>query len=101
MLFSYNILDMVKEIEIEYCGSWGYGGPANSLKNAIAQKFPDAKFNLHSANGKTGVIKVVLTENGQKREIWSQGRDATNKNHQQIIELLGKWNEVWKKKIES
>jgi len=26
---------MVKSIDIEYCGGWGYGGPANRLKKSI------------------------------------------------------------------
>jgi len=46
----------MQKIDIEYCGSWGYGGPSNRLKTAILAKIPDAEISCHSAANKTGKI---------------------------------------------
>ena len=32
---------MVRVIDIEYCGGWGYGGPALRLKKVLQEAFPD------------------------------------------------------------
>lgn len=32
---------MTKTINIEYCGGWGFGGPALRVKKAIQEAFPD------------------------------------------------------------
>ena len=83
---------MAKEIDIEYCGGWGYGGPANRLKTAIAAKFPDVKINCHSAKGMTSKIEVAWIENGQKTIVWSKGKAETENGHAQVIAALGgKW----------
>ena len=47
---------MPKIIDIEYCGGWGYGGPALRLKKYLAEAFPDLEINNHSAKGMTGLI---------------------------------------------
>lgn len=33
---------MGKQIKIEYCGGWGYGGAAFNLKSTIESVWPDA-----------------------------------------------------------
>ena len=55
---------MVKTIDIEYCGGWGYGGPANRLKKSIADSFPDVTINCHSAKGMTSKIEVAWIDGG-------------------------------------
>lgn len=79
---------MSNKIDIEYCGGWGYGGPALKLKKAIAAKFPDVEINNHSAKGTTGKIEVGWIINGQKKIVWSDGRAKTEESHNAIIDLL-------------
>ena len=54
--------DMSKRVDIEYCGSWGFGGPANELKKSIKAAYQGVEVNCRSASGKTGVIKVNLID---------------------------------------
>ena len=68
---------MSKVIDIEYCGGWGYGGPALRLKKALAVKFPDVEINNHSAKGLTGKVEVAWIKDGQKQIIWSKGKADT------------------------
>jgi len=86
---------MSTKIDIEYCGSWGYGGPASRVKKAINAAFPDIEINMHSANGKTGVIKVSWVRDGKMEVVWSKGRDETEKGHAEIVALL-KQSHHWK-----
>ena len=71
------LFTMVKTIDIEYCGGWGYGGPANRLKKYIAESFPNATINCHSASGMTSKIEVAWIDGGQKNIIWSKGKADT------------------------
>lgn len=84
---------MSNKIDIEFCGGWGYGGPANNLKKAIAAKFPGVEINNHSAKGMTSKIEVGWMVNGQKKIIWSEGKQKTEQNHNTIIDLLN--NSRW------
>jgi len=71
--------DMSKRVDIEYCGSWGYGGPANRLKKSIKEANPGVEVNCRSAQGKTGVIEVrFVDENGVQRPVWSKGKGDTD-----------------------
>ena len=65
---------MSKVIDIEYCGSWGYGGPALRLKKALQEAFPDVEINNHSASSKTGKIEVAWIDGGNKKIIWANGK---------------------------
>lgn len=40
LYYYLSLLKKMGRIIIEYCGGWGYGGPANRLKKAIAQHIP-------------------------------------------------------------
>lgn len=82
------LFTMVKTIDIEYCGAWGYGGPANRLKKSIAEAFPNVNINCHSAKGTTSKIEVAWIDEGQKNIIWSKGKADTENNHQEIINIL-------------
>lgn len=81
---------MVRTIDIEYCGGWGYGGPANRVKAAIASAFPDAQISCHSAGSMTRLIEVAWVEDGKKKIIWSKGKADTDneKGYGEIIALL-------------
>ncbi len=79
---------MSKSIDIEYCGSWGYGGPATQLKNSIAQSIPNAQISVHSAGAKTGTIKVSVVEAGNRNVVWNKGRGETVSGHAEIIAAL-------------
>lgn len=68
---------MSKVIDIEYCGSWGYGGPAMRLKKYLVEKFPGVEINNHSAKGTTGVIQVSWIVDGKKSVVWSKGKGET------------------------
>lgn len=74
---------MVKHIDIEYCGAWGYGGPATRLKKAIQATFPDVQISCHSAGKSTGTIQIAWIEDtGKKNILWSKGKAETENNHQ-------------------
>lgn len=93
---------MVKHIDIEYCGGWGYGGPANRVKNAIQAAFPDLKIVTHSANGMTSKIDVAwIEDSGNKTLVWTGGKAAAEGGHAQIIALIKaqKWaiKQPWKR----
>lgn len=53
------IIKMVKSIDIQYCGSWGYGWTASRLKASIQSAFPEININCHSAQALTGKIKAT------------------------------------------
>jgi len=72
---------MSVKIDIEYCGSWGYGGPANRLKNTIKANYPGVEINTHSAKGSTGVITVKWVREGKMETVWSKGKAATEGGH--------------------
>lgn len=72
---------MPKVIDIEYCGGWGYGGPASRLKKSLEQAFPGVEINSHSAQGMTSLIEVSWIDNGQKNKVWSKGKTDTESNH--------------------
>ena len=44
------------KITIEYCGGWGYKGPANKLKGALAVQFPNVEIDCFSAGSRTSKI---------------------------------------------
>ncbi len=72
---------MPKAIDIEYCGGWGYGGPALRLKKALQEAFPNVEINNHSASTLTSKIEVAWIEDGNKNIIWSKGKADTEGNH--------------------
>ena len=79
---------MPKVIDIEYCGGWGYGGPALRLKKSLQEAFPDIEINNHSAKDLTSKIEVAWIENGNKNIIWSKGKADTEGNHPEIVNNL-------------
>ena len=79
---------MPKIIDIEYCGGWGYGGPALRLKKKILESYPDIEINCHSASTMTSKIEVAWIDNGNKNIVWSKGRADTENGHDQIIANL-------------
>jgi selT/selW/selH-like putative selenoprotein len=89
---------MSKRVDIEYCGSWGYGGPANRLKKSIQDANPGVEVNSRSAQGKTGKIAVrIVDSNGAITEVWANGKAETEANHAQIVAKL-KAEGLWSKK---
>lgn len=68
---------MPKIIDIEYCGAWGYGGPALRLKKSLAEAFPEYEINCHSADGVTSKIEVSWIDGGNKAIVWSKGKADT------------------------
>ena len=83
---------MVKFIDIEYCGGWGYGGPALRLKKVLQEAFPDVEINCHSAGGMTRLIEVSWIDGGNKQTVWSKGKADTESNHAEIAALLKQTN---------
>lgn len=80
---------MSKKVDIEYCGAWGYGGPASKLKAFIAGNYGEPlDINVHSANGTTGTIKVSWIKNGALQTVWEKGKQDTINGHAQILALL-------------
>ena len=62
---------MSKKVDIEYCGAWGYGGPAMKLKQFLLNTYGSPlEINVHSANGTTGTIKVAWIKNGALQTVW-------------------------------
>lgn len=92
---------MVKVIDIEYCGGWGYGGPALRLKKSLQAAFPNHEINTHSAHGLTGKIEVAWIEGGNKKIVWSKGKADTESKHETIIDNLksAQWFSSGKKEI--
>lgn len=84
---------MPKTIDIEYCGSWGYGGPALRLKMSIQKAFPNVAINSHSANGQTGKIVVSVVDAGKNQVVWSEGKASTENNHAKINQILK--GQIW------
>jgi selT/selW/selH-like putative selenoprotein len=78
---SYNYFIMSAKIDIEYCGAWGFGGPANRVKAAIKNAFPDVQIDCHSASGKTGVVKISWIQDGKLETIWNKGKQPTEDGH--------------------
>lgn len=78
------------KIDIEYCGACGYGGPAKRVRDSILKAFPNDKVNSHSANSKTGTIKVSWVKGGNLATVWNKGKAETETGHSQIIDLLKK-----------
>lgn len=66
---------MVKAIDIEYCGSWGYGGAADRLKKELHKVFPDVEIICHAFHGKSQKIEVSWIEEGHKHVVWSKSKD--------------------------
>ena len=80
---------MVKHIDIEYCGAWGYGGPATRLKKEVEAAFAGVQVSCHSAGKSTSVITVSwIDDNGNKKVLWSKGRADTENSHKEIVQLL-------------
>lgn len=44
------------KIYIEYCGGWGYGGPALRLKKSLIAAFPNVEIDCQSAQGMTSKV---------------------------------------------
>lgn len=76
------------KILIEYCGGWGYRGPANKLKESINQAYPTAEIECVSAGQKTSKIEVFWIDGGNKTPVWSNGRAQTDSGHQEIVQAL-------------
>lgn len=81
---------MSKRVDIEYCGSWGYGGAAMRAKKAVQEVYPDAEVSCHSAKGVTGTIKVSWVKEGQLQTVWEKGRGQTDcsEGREEIVKLL-------------
>lgn len=79
---------MVKAIDIEYCGGWGYGGPATRLKKSLEAAFPGVEIKMHSADGTTGKIEVAWIDNGKKSIVWSKGKADTENGHNTVVNNL-------------
>lgn len=81
------------KIYIEYCGGWGYGGPALRLKKALLAAFPGVEIECESADETTSRIEVYWIEGANKKMIWSKGKAETDneKGHNEIISLLKQW----------
>ena len=80
---------MSKQIDIEYCGSWGYGGPSKRVKDYIIKNYGEqVEVNTHSSTGVTGVIKVSWIKNGALQPVWSKGKAETESGHAEILALL-------------
>lgn len=82
------------KIYIEYCGGWGYGGPALRLKKSIAAAFPNVDIECQSADGTTSKIEVFLIEGANKKLVWSKGKADTENGHNEIIKLLNQWDNL-------
>lgn len=80
-------LTLSNKVDIEYCGACGYGGPANRLKKAIISAL-GVDVDAHSANSKTGIIKVSWVKGGNLMTVWNKGREPTEAGHSLIIDLL-------------
>ena len=72
---------MSNRIDIEYCGSWGYGGTANKLKKTVQQNFPNVEVSCHSAYGVTGSIQVGWIKGTENQVVWQDGRAKTDGSH--------------------
>lgn len=70
-----------KNINIEYCGSWGFRGPAGRLKNLLQQAFPQSKVSIQEAPTITSKIEVKVVEGHNNSTIWSEGRAKTESSH--------------------
>jgi hypothetical protein len=80
---------MSKIIDIEYCGAWGYGGPATRLKDYIKQNYgSEVEVKCHSAGSTTGTIQVSWIKQGALNTVWNKGKLDTTKNHETILGLL-------------
>ena len=78
---------MPNKIDIEYCGAWGYGGPATNLKKKIEADL-GVEVNSHSANGVTGTIKVSWVKDGKLETVWEKNKADTVNGHDEILKLL-------------
>ncbi len=85
--FFYSFTKMGKVV-IEYCGGWGFRGPANNLKQSIVQAYPNVEIESVSAGQKTSKIEVFWIDGGNKQAVWTNGRAQTDSNHQQIVDSL-------------
>lgn len=91
------------KIYIEYCGGWGFGGPALRLKKALMAAFPNVEIDCQSADGWTNKVEVYWIEGATKKLYWSKGKADTENGHNEIITLLKSawWNrkERWNWKL--
>ena len=96
----FHIILLMSSIEIEYCGAWGYGGPATRLKDRLAKDL-GVPVSAHSANGVTGVIEVKWVKGGNKETIWKKGKAETEAAHDEIVSIAkkSKWESIpgWSK----
>ena len=79
----------MSSIEIEYCGAWGYGGPATRLKDRLSKDL-GVPVSAHSASGTTSVIEVRVCKGGNKDSIWKKGKAETEAAHNEIVGLAKK-----------
>lgn len=84
IIFIKRLLKMGRII-IEYCGGWGYGGPANRLKKFIAEHIPNIEIENISAGKTTSKIEVYWVAGDERKAIWSNGKAATEENHKEIV----------------
>ena len=81
--------NMSNQVDIEYCGSWGYGGPATRLKDYISKNYGEnLNIKTHSATGVTGTIKVSWIKGGSLDTVWEKGKAETEGAHAEILGLL-------------
>ena len=66
---SYNFKDLGQfdatkkpNVEIQYCGGWGYFSKANNFKQAILEVYPNAVINFKKDNGVTSNFNVRVNE---------------------------------------
>ena len=80
---------MSKQIDIEYCGAWGYGGPATRLKDFISKNYGEnVEIKTHSAGATTGTIKVSWIKGGALATVWEKNKAETEAGHAQILAAL-------------
>ena len=79
-----------KNINIEYCNSWGYKPSADRLQNILRQAFPDAKISTRESQSKTRQINVSVEKNSKKAEVWAKGKADTDNEvaHKEIIKKI-------------
>lgn len=84
---------MNKKIEVEYCGSWGFRGPASRLKNILQQAFPGSNVGLIEAASSTSRIDVKVVDGDKQSIVWSGNRAEATKSDEEIKQKIK--NTMW------
>lgn len=67
-----------KNINIDYCNSWGFKPSADRLQNILRQAFPDSKINSRPAQSKTKSISVSVEKESKSTNVWNKGKAETD-----------------------